>query len=95
MTIAAPPPIAMPARNTPIAVARWPGGKLSVIMDTAAGASAASPTPTNIRATNSAAKECTNPHAHVATLHSTTPVTMTRRRECASAILPSGRPAKE
>ena len=76
----------------PIGKARRSLGNESLIIDIAAGESAASPTPTPIRARNSCGKLAASPQAAVATHQNPAPTPISRRREMRSASQPSGRP---
>ena len=91
--MATPPPTIMPIRKAPVPAPRRRAGKLSVMIDMAAGARAASPIPTAARAANRVTNEVAQPQATVATLQIKTPETMTSLRGRMSAARPSAMPA--
>ena len=95
MAMAAPPPTTMPIMKVPVARPRRRGAKRSPIIDTAAGARAASPIPTTKRPANIIQNESDRPHSSVPRLQMTTPLRITVRRATRSASRPKGRPATE
>src|SRR5450631_1221445 len=91
---AVPAPIVIPMLYTPNALPSLESGKLSVMMEYAAGDRAASPTPTPTRAMKSWLAVRANPHEVAIIDQINTPAAMIARRLCRSDKRAIGKPRK-
>ena len=85
-------PIASASAETPaqmpIAVPRWRGGNVAVMIESVAGFISAAPTPCTVRAAISEPASLARPHHSDAAVKTTSPAMKIRRRPNRSASLP-------